>query len=80
MAERQINSAAAPDYRMASLTAQEFGAKCQSKREIYRFLSLYKQTIIHGVISSALYIIVFGQALGSRITDDKIAASYGSYM
>ena len=29
------------------------------KREIYRFLSLYKQTIIPGVISSALYIIVF---------------------
>ena len=39
MAEGQINSAAAPDYRMASLTAQEFGAKFQSKREIYRFLS-----------------------------------------
>jgi len=50
------------------------------KREIYRFLSLYKQTIIPGVISSALYIIVFGQALGSRITDDKIVTSYGSYM
>ena len=37
------------------------------KREITRFLSLYKQTIIPGVISSALYIIVFGQALGERI-------------
>ena len=50
------------------------------KREIYRFLSLYKQTIIPGVISSALYIIVFGQALGSRITDAEIKASSGTYM
>ena len=39
MAENQINSAANADQRMAWLTAQEFGAKFQSKREIYRFLS-----------------------------------------
>ena len=42
------------------------------KREVFRFLSLYKQTIIPGVISSAIYMIVFGQALGSRFGDKQI--------
>ena len=37
------------------------------KREVMRFLALWKQTIMPGLISSALYIIVFGQALGNRI-------------
>ena len=37
------------------------------KREIKRFLFLYKQTLIPSVISSGLYIIVFGSAMGSRI-------------
>ncbi len=41
------------------------------KREIKRFLFLYKQTLIPSVISSALYIIVFGAAMGSRIGDIK---------
>ena len=39
-------------------------------REIYRFLVLYKQTIIPGLLSSFLYIIVFGTTLGSRINLD----------
>ena len=38
------------------------------KREIYRFIVLYKQTIIPALISSLLYIIVFGTTLGSRIS------------
>ena len=37
------------------------------QREILRFLRLWKQTLMPGLISSALYIIVFGQALGNRI-------------
>ena len=37
------------------------------KREIYRFMVLYKQTILPALISSLLYIIVFGSTLGSRI-------------
>jgi len=37
------------------------------KREIMRFLHLWKQTIMPGLISSALYIIIFGEALGKRI-------------
>ena len=38
-----------------------------TKREVYRFIVLYKQTIIPGLLSSLLYIIVFGSTLGSRI-------------
>ena len=38
------------------------------KREVYRFLVLYKQTIIPALISSLLYIIVFGTTLGTRIS------------
>jgi len=38
------------------------------RREIHRFLVLYKQTIIPALISSLLYIIVFGTTLGTRIS------------
>ena len=41
------------------------------KREIKRFLFLYKQTLFPSIISSGLYIIVFGAAMGSRIGDIK---------
>ncbi len=41
------------------------------KREIKRFLFLYKQTLLPSVISSALYIVVFGAAMGSRIGNIK---------
>ena len=37
------------------------------KREIYRFMVLYKQTIVPALISSLLYIIVFGETLGKRV-------------
>lgn len=39
------------------------------KREIYRFMVLYKQTIVPALISSLLYIVVFGTTLGSRISN-----------
>ena len=38
------------------------------RRELMRFLTLYKQTIVPNIISSALYLIVFGAAIGSRIS------------
>jgi len=37
------------------------------RREVWRFLSLYRQTVMPSLISSGLYIMVFGQSLGSRI-------------
>ena len=39
-------------------------------REVWRFLVLYKQTIMPGIISSGLYVIIFGHALGTRIRFD----------
>jgi len=49
------------------------------KREIKRFLLLYKQTLFPSVISSGLYMIVFGAAMGSRIGDIK-GVSYEHYI
>ena len=49
------------------------------KREIKRFLFLYKQTLFPSVISSGLYIVVFGTAMGPRIGDIK-GASYEHYI
>ena len=49
------------------------------KREIYRFMVLYKQTIIPALLSSLLYILVFGEALGSRIGPLE-GQSYMSYI
>ena len=37
------------------------------RREISRFMMLYKQTIIPALLSSLLYILVFGEALGNKI-------------
>ena len=41
------------------------------QREIKRFLFLYRQTLLPSIISSGLYMIVFGESLGSRIGDIK---------
>ena len=34
-------------------------------REVWRFLVLYKQTIMPGIVTAALYMVIFGEALGS---------------
>ena len=49
------------------------------QREVLRFLRLWKQTIMPGLISSALYILVFGHALGARIGEIK-DISYMNYI
>ena len=49
------------------------------KREIRRFLFLYKQTLLPSVISSGLYIIVFGTAMGSKMGDIK-GVSYAHFI
>lgn len=41
------------------------------KRELWRFLSLYNQTLVPGLLTTVLYIMVFGKSLGSRIGDVK---------
>lgn len=38
------------------------------RREIYRFIVLPNQTVVPPLVSAALYIVIFGYAIGSRIT------------
>ena len=40
-----------------------------SSREVMRFFSVWKQTIIPGVVTTLLYIFVFGVALENRISE-----------
>ena len=52
---------------MAELLASRRGLIALSGREIERVLKLWSQTIAAPVISSALFILVFGLSLGGRI-------------
>ncbi len=38
-----------------------------TRREIGRFLMLWKQTVFPPILSALLYVLIFGEALGSRI-------------
>ena len=38
-------------------------------REVGRFFSVYRQTVLPGLISSALYILIFGFTLEQRISE-----------
>ena len=40
-----------------------------TKREVGRFFSVYRQTVLPGLISSALYILIFGFTLEQRISE-----------
>ncbi len=48
-------------------------------RELRRFLSIYNQTIMPGLLTTVLYIVVFGKSLGDRIGDIK-GISYMGYI
>ena len=38
-----------------------------TRREVGRFLTLWRQTVFPPILSALLYILIFGEALGSRI-------------
>ena len=38
-------------------------------REVGRFFTVYRQTVLPGLISSALYILIFGFTLERRISE-----------
>ena len=40
-----------------------------TNREVGRFFSVYRQTVIPGLISSVLYILIFGFTLEQRISE-----------
>jgi ABC-2 type transport system permease protein len=44
-----------------------YGTYMLARREVARYMNVWGQTVIPPVISAALYLAVFGQALGSRI-------------
>ena len=50
-----------------------------SSREVMRFFSVWKQTIIPGVVTTLLYIFVFGVALENRISEID-GVSYKIYL
>ncbi len=54
---------------MSSLLAAHRGLVALSSREVARVLKLWTQTIAAPVISSALFIVVFGLSLGDRIRE-----------
>src|ERR671917_1632020 len=54
---------------MTSLAAAHRGLIALSGREVARVLKLWTQTIAAPVISSALFIVVFGLSLGDRIRE-----------
>ena len=51
-----------------------------SSREVLRFFTVWKQTIIPGIITTLLYIFVFGVALESRIDPIAPGVSYKMYI
>lgn len=40
-----------------------------TRREIGRFLTLWRQTVFPPILSALLYVLIFGEALGSRIQE-----------
>src|ERR671938_2105980 len=54
---------------MSSFLAARRGLIALSGREIERVLKLWSQTIVAPVLSSALFILVFGLSLGGRIRE-----------
>ena len=56
------------------------GVLTLSKREIYRFLTVAAQTIFPPLISSALFMYIFGVAIGNRIDFSATGLSYLSFI
>ena len=50
------------------------------KREVMRFLALWKQTIMPGLISSGLYLVVFGEVIGKRLKNTELEVEYIIYI
>jgi len=50
-----------------------------SGRELKRFLSIYNQTVMPGLLITILYIVVFGKSIGGRIGEIK-GISYMHYI
>ncbi len=61
---------------MLQLIANPIGVLALSKREIHRFFSLSLQTIFPPLVSSSLFMFIFGVAMGRQITLQGTDVSY----
>ncbi|MFQ6030768.1 MAG: ABC transporter permease [Dehalococcoidia bacterium] len=57
----------------------DIGSRTFVTRELKRFLSLYNQTLMPGILTTLLYLVVFGKSLGSRIGEIK-GVDYMDYL
>jgi ABC-2 type transport system permease protein len=62
------------------MVVNPIGVLTLSKREIYRFLTVSGQTIFPPLISSTLFMYIFGVALGSRIDFSMTGMSYLAFI
>ena len=65
---------------MLHLISNPIGVLALSKREIHRFFSVANQTIFPPVVSSALFMYIFGVAIGSRIDLSSTGLSYLNFI
>ncbi len=65
---------------MLHLISNPIGVLALSKREIHRFFSVANQTIFPPLVSSALYMYIFGVAIGSRIDFSSTGVSYLNFI
>ena len=61
---------------MLHLISNPIGVWALSKREIHRFISVVNQTIFPPLVSSALFMYIFGVAIGSRVDFSTTGLSY----
>ncbi len=65
---------------MLHLISNPIGVLALSKREIHRFFSVANQTIFPPLVSSALFMYIFGVAIGSRIDFSTTGLSYLNFI
>jgi len=61
---------------MLHLVTNPIGVLALAKREIYRFFSVANQTIFPPLVSSALFMYIFGVAIGSRVNFSATGLTY----
>jgi len=58
------------------MVVNPIGVLTLSKREIYRFITMAGQTIFPPLISSVLFMYIFGVAIGNRLDFSDTGLSY----
>jgi ABC-2 type transport system permease protein len=66
--------------KMIGLIGNPIGVAALSKREILRFLSLASQTIFPALLSAALFMYIFGVAIGQRLNFNSSDFSYLTFI